>query len=371
MKVRILFISNYSQLYGANRSLLTLLNYFNLIKGYDVKLFIPSKGGIIKELKKSKIDYEVLPYVSQLFYYKLRIKYLIQPLIILYTLCIFPYLLYRTYKYHPDIIYSNTSAENIGVFVAKILGIRHIAHIREFMDLDHDAKFIFGRKAKKGFINKSDMVIYVSQAVAYHVNMGEPLKDWQKVIYNGVNSVNCDFSNKTLTEDINLGIVGILDAEKGQDLAIRMMPAILTLYPKAKLHIWGDKEGTYKKSLYKLVKDLNIIKSVFFHGFEQDADKIYSDMHILMMCSRCEGFGRVTVEAMQRAIPVLGYDRGGTSELVKDGINGYLFTTRDECLMGLKKILSSEKEFNRNNFSVDLYCSRVEAFVKEIMFEKS
>ena len=96
-----------------------------------------------------------------------------------------------------------------------------------------------------------------------------------------------------------------------------------------------------------------------------------------MMCSRCEGFGRVTIEAMLRAIPVLGYNSGGTSELVKNGENGYLFMSPEQCVFGLKKILSSENEFNRirknafddahMNYNVELYCSRVEEFINMIV----
>ena len=95
------------------------------------------------------------------------------------------------------------------------------------------------------------------------------------------------------------------------------------------------------------------------------------------MCSKCEGFGRVTIEAMQRAIPVLGFNSGGTSELVKDGHNGFLFNNSEDFILGLKKLLSSNVEYNRirksayedsrSNYSTELYCSRVENFVNKIM----
>lgn len=37
-----------------------------------------------------------------------------------------------------------------GIEVAKKLGVKHISHIREFMDLDHGAQFIMGKKVRKG-----------------------------------------------------------------------------------------------------------------------------------------------------------------------------------------------------------------------------
>ena len=374
--MRILFISNYSDLYGANRSMLTIIEHFKK-KGDEVALILPKHGNIEETLVQKNIKHVVISCFTQLYYYKPQLKYLALPFLAMHTYFQLSKIEKYVCSFEPDLIYSNTSAENLGIKIAKKNGIKHISHIREFMDLDHDARFVYGRKRKKKYINQSDGVIYVSNSVANYVNMGEPLKEWQRVIYNGVDTVDWEYSDKSIPEELNLGVVGIFDPEKGQDVAIGMMPSILMCYPKAKLHVWGDKEGKYKKRLYSMVNQMELEENVIFHGFEKNPNIIYKDMDILMMCSRSEGFGRVTVEAMQRAIPVLGYKSGGTSELVKDGFNGYSFLAQEDCVCGLKKMLSSETEFNklrknayddaRTNYTVDLYCSRVEAFVEMIM----
>lgn len=374
--MRILFISNYSDLYGANRSMLTIIEHFKK-KGDEVALILPKHGNIEETLVQKNIKHVVISCFTQLYYYKPQLKYLALPFLAMHTYFQLSKIEKYVCSFEPDLIYSNTSAENLGIKIAKKNGIKHISHIREFMDLDHDARFVYGRKRKKKYINQSDGVIYVSNSVANYVNMGEPLKEWQRVIYDGVDTVDWEYSDKSIPEELNLGVVGIFDPEKGQDVAIGMMPSILMCYPKAKLHVWGDKEGKYKKRLYSMVNQMELEENVIFHGFEKNPNIIYKDMDILMMCSRSEGFGRVTVEAMQRAIPVLGYKSGGTSELVKDGFNGYSFLTQEDCVCGLKKMLSSETEFNklrknayddaRTNYTVDLYCSRVEAFVEMIM----
>ena len=350
--MRILFVANYSDLYGANRSMLTIMEYLK-DKGYEISLILPEHGKIEDELKQKGMNYVVIRCFTQLYYYKRQFKYLLLPLLVIHA--------YLQLK------------------IAKKLGIKHISHIREFMDLDYNAKYIFGKRKKKEYINQSDGVIYVSKAVSKHVNLGEPLQQWQKVIYNGVDSVKNSFIPTNIPDEINLGIVGIFDSAKGQDIAIKMMPSILEMYPKVKLHIWGDKEGLYKKKLYRLVRKLRLSENVIFHGFEKNPDVIYGKMNVLMMCSRCEGFGRVTIEAMQRGIPVLGYNAGGTAELVKDGVNGYLFTSAKECVQGLTKIMQSEDEFNKvrmgaykdaiTNYSVSLYCTKVESFIKQVVEE--
>lgn len=373
--MNILFFSNYSELYGANRSMLTIIEYLKN-RGNNVKLILPTQGSICKELERKGIAYIIVKMFTQLYYYKFQLKYLAVPILDFFTMLKLSKLTRIAREFQPDLIYSNTSAEMVGIKIAKRIGTKHISHIREFMNLDHGAKYLLGNKAKRDYINQSDGVIYVSNSVAESVNMGQPLRKWQQVIYNGIKTEG-EYRNIPFTKELNLGIVGIFDPAKGQDIAIQTMPKILKIYPKAKLHLWGDKAGKYKQRLIRLVEKLSLQNHVIFHGYETDANKIYRDMHVLLMCSRCEGFGRVTIEAMQRGIPVLGYNSGGTSELIKNGENGYLFNNENECIDGLKNMLQSPDVFNqfrkkafedsRLNFSVEKYCANVEDFINKIV----
>jgi glycosyltransferase involved in cell wall biosynthesis len=43
------------------------------------------------------------------------------------------------------------------------------------------------------------------------------------------------------------------------------------------------------------------------------------------MCSKNEALGRVTIEAMSRGTPVIGFDNAGTSEIIKHAYNGFLY----------------------------------------------
>lgn len=376
--MRILFISHYSELYGANRSLLTLLEYYNKRADYVIRLLLPSRGNLVKELKKKDIGNEVIPYISQLWYYKLNVKYLLQPFLILFTIVMLPYIVYRVYRFKPDLIYSNTSAENMGILIAKILGIKHISHIREFMDLDFSAHFIGGNKLKRKYFGMSDGVIYVSQSLANWINSNEPLSSNQIVIYNGI-QVNNTIRYKTLESErpINLGIVGIFDEAKGQHLAIQYFYRLLAEMPSAMLHLYGDKRCKYKQKLYTLVEKLDIKNRVVFHGFVKDPATIYKEMDALLMFSRMEGFGRVTVEAMQYGVPVIGYNSGGTAEIIIHGKNGFLFDDERQFVEAVKNLFSSPvkyKEMSKNactdsceRFSVERYCNTIEKFVCNIV----
>ena len=103
-------------------------------------------------------------------------------------------------------------------------------------------------------------------------------------------------------------------------------------------------------------------------------------MHVLLMCSKSEGFGRVTVEAMSRGIPVIGYRGGGTVELVKEGVNGFLFTNKADFVRVVNSLLESQNRYNEishnayvdahMNYQENKYTSQVYNFVNEIIRNK-
>jgi glycosyltransferase involved in cell wall biosynthesis len=50
---------------------------------------------------------------------------------------------------------------------------------------------------------------------------------------------------------------------------------------------------------------------------------------VVLVCSRREAFGRVTVEGMLAGKPVIGTRIGGTLELIREEFNGLLYTPGD------------------------------------------
>ena len=374
--MKIQFITNYSELYGANKILLDLLKYLKS-KGYDISILVPSNGSIVQELEKEGIEYKVIFYYSSFLYFKKTIKFIAYPLLLLINLVNFPRIYYHIKKQDPELIYSNTSAENIGILVAKLLGKKHITHVHEFMSLDHGAAFMGGQKLKIKFLDKSDGLIFVTKTVAFHVLKGGHLGQKHKIIYNGLSipEVKHDDMSEFNTPPANYGIVGIFSRGKRQDLAIKYFKKIKEIYPQSKLHLYGDKKGSYKTHLINLVRELRLDSDIIFHGFEKDIERIYRKLDILLMFSKSEGFGLVTVEAMLRKIPVIGYDNAGTSELIENEKSGYLFKDFESFIDAVKQLQSPIKYNNiRENaferaqllFSDKNFCANIENFINQI-----
>lgn len=371
--MKILFVSHFSFLYGANRSLESLVMYFNS-KGINVEVLLPTRGKFYDRLEERGIKVYTFRFFYEVMYVKMNPKYLSLPILWLYNLIAFPFLVCKVRKINPDVIYSNSSVDAYSIWVAKILCKKHVAHIREFMFEDFGARYVFGRKQKSAYLRKSNKIITVSKAVAKTVFGEMPINC--KVIYNGLRIPDKVDDYEAKKGRIRLGVVGNIDISKQQDLAIRYMPQILENFPHVSLHIVGEKECPYKKMIKKLVHDLNLEKNVIFEGFVDNIDDIYKKIDVLLMCSRNEAFGRVTIEAMLRNIPVIGLDTAGTSELIDDGETGFKFMDCDGVISALNTIINNPdkttdivakaKETAEIKFSELRYTEDVYQYIKDL-----
>jgi glycosyltransferase involved in cell wall biosynthesis len=372
--MKIQFITTHPALYGANRSLLALLENF-IKEGHDISVLVPAKGSMSATLKEKDIKFNIIPYYCNWFYIKPNIKYLLHPILTVLTILLLPIIILKIKKFNPDIIYSNASADNMGIIISKILHKKHILHIREFLSKDYNLYFILGKKAKRKYITLSDGNIFVSQAVAKYTMEGIPLSKKQTIIYNGFPVQNYSLSDKKLPKKLRFGIVGVLDKSKGQDIAIEYFYELTKIFPTAELHIFGNGTKHDKAYLVKLIHKFNLTRRVFFHGFIKDEKNIYSSFDILMMFSRSEGFGRVTVEAMLNGIPVIGFNNAGTSELIKHEKTGYLFNDLESFIQSAKELYNETKfsEIRENayneaqsQFAQDEYYHKVKSFIDKV-----
>ena len=84
------------------------------------------------------------------------------------------------------------------------------------------------------------------------------------------------------------------------------------------------------------------------HGATPDVGPYWSAAHVGLMCSQCEAFGRVTVEAMRAGLPVCGTNAGGTTEIIDPGVNGLLSLPGDaNALAANLMALESDEDLRR------------------------
>lgn len=131
---------------------------------------------------------------------------------------------------------------------------------------------------------------------------------------------------------------------KGQDILLEAFATPIWARRKWRLRVYGD--GPMKISLRRLAQSLGLLDRVFFAGHVDAVEDIWADNHVLVMPSRFEGLPLVMVEAMLCGRPIIATDVAGHSEIVEDGVTGFLADapTVQSMLNALERFWSRKAE---------------------------
>jgi len=133
------------------------------------------------------------------------------------------------------------------------------------------------------------------------------------------------------SRDVVVGTVGMLRAEKNQQLAIRAFALLAAEDENLHLVICG--EGEHRTDLERLATELCVENRVHFLGFRMDVHEIMSAFDIYCLPSVYEGLPLSILEAWAANKPVVATNVIGTREIVIDGENGLLVPLNDEKKM--------------------------------------
>ena len=132
---------------------------------------------------------------------------------------------------------------------------------------------------------------------------------------------------------LTFGIVGNLSEWKGQRVFLRAAKRVLETVPQARAFIIGGASRgreAYERELHGLAHDLAIDDRVTFTGFRSDVPELLKMLDVVVHASvRPEPFGRVIVEAMAMAKPVVATGAGGPLEIIRSEENGFLVPPGD------------------------------------------
>ncbi len=141
------------------------------------------------------------------------------------------------------------------------------------------------------------------------------------------------------SDDFVITILARLEEYKGHTTLLNAMKICLKHHKNFKLFIVGS--GSYEATLKKLSRELEIEDHVNFLGFCNDVSKILSITDINVNCSYgTETSSLALSEGMSLKIPCVASDFGGNPHMVKNGINGLIYPSKNadalaECLIRL------------------------------------
>lgn len=249
--------------------------------------------------------------------------------------------LYRTRKILKNhiisIIHTNSARNDLGCLISKETGIPHVMHIREFADADFNC-ISFRKNYISLFNNYTNKFISISEAVKDHW-IGKGLNAGKiSVVYNGINFKDITISSDESKNDdiIKIVIAGGVFPTKGQHLAVKALSFLPREWrKKVKLDIIGWYDECYVNKIKIEAEKDEVINQITFLGSRNDLHSLLGNYHIGLMCSKAEGFGRVTAEYMHARLGVIASDSGANTELIHDNENGLLFKNGDAYSLSL------------------------------------
>lgn len=126
-----------------------------------------------------------------------------------------------------------------------------------------------------------------------------------------------------------IGVASRLVAEqKRLDDLLRIWAIVADAVPHAHLDIAGD--GPDRRNLEALARELGIEERVTFHGWVKNGAEFMASSVATVNTSRHEGLPLSIGESLASGTPVVSYDINyGPSDLIRDGIDGYVVPDAD------------------------------------------
>lgn len=151
------------------------------------------------------------------------------------------------------------------------------------------------------------------------------------VIHNGVDLIK--FSPRDIDGQLpesgfpspcitRIGVIGRLTEAKDHAGLLKAWANVSRLHPASKLVLIGD--GELREHLETLSENLRIASHIQFMGDRNDIPEIISQMDLMVLPSKREGFPISILESMAMKKPVIATNVGGVPEIIDHGFNGYM-----------------------------------------------
>lgn len=252
----------------------------------------------------------------------------------------------------PDIVHTNTGVIHEGFWASFLLRKHHVWHLREYQDLDFHLEPMCGMDAYKKLLRKS-YVISITNDILKHFDLVDSPKSC--VIYNGI-CFKDDIAYRPHKERYFL-CASRVSSEKCHDEVIKAFTKFVKHFPEYKLFIAGEAVPDYLEYLQNLIDECGCRDSVVFLGHCENVKELMTKAKALIVASRNEGLGRMTVEAAFYGCLAIGRNTGGTKEVL-DIIGGYPYGGGVDALC---ESMCSVVNLSEDNYKEKVMCAQRDA----------
>jgi glycosyltransferase involved in cell wall biosynthesis len=193
-------------------------------------------------------------------------------------------------------------------------------------------KFFFKKSIAKSILKYSELVVVPSSyyknivcnnfPVSYGNVFVSPSGGYNKEIFNVK-----EISHNTCEA---IGFVGRLTTDKGILDFIWICNELFRLYPNLKVYIVGS--GPHMNLVQNFSKHKNV--TYYPSRTQSQLSEIYNNLNVFLFPTtrKTESLGLVGIEAISCGCPTFAYNVGGPSTYILNGINGFLFDSKNAML---------------------------------------
>ena len=145
-------------------------------------------------------------------------------------------------------------------------------------------------------------------------------------------------------QELKILFLGNVIERKGLHI---LLEAVKGLKSNVKLDIVGslNSDPVYTKRIQGIISANHLSSFVFLHGPMEKAPLIEKmrQAHILAVPSSYEGYGIVYLEGMSFGLPAIGTTAGAASEIITEGIDGFLIEPENVAMLQSRLRILNEK----------------------------
>jgi glycosyltransferase involved in cell wall biosynthesis len=200
----------------------------------------------------------------------------------------------------------------------------------------------FVKQINRMSMRNAHQVVAISEAVAQFVRdvEGIPATKVEVILY-GLEAPSAELRQSARRkareelqyqqEDVVIGFFGRLVQQKGVDVLLGATRQVVRRHSGVKLLIVGD--GSERDTLTCQVADHGLQEVVQFTGWVEQAQRLMPACDLIVVPSRWEGFGLVTLEVMGWALPLIASRTSSLPEIVVEGETGILVPPEDQSAL--------------------------------------
>jgi len=317
-RVKILYIHGIAQIGGAERELLTWLEFLDRDR-FHPYLVCPNDGPLTGKLERLRI-----PYVSFSFPKWRKWSHIIwRPFAILRLVTII-------HRWQIDVLHVNDYWwAPLGVLAGRVTGRPCLIHVRQEIE---------PRKISQYWLDKGSLIVPVSDSIGKVIRNAGVSRENIQVLLSGI--AQQDRKSSFLATDTLpsfkkvkgqsvIGTVANLFPRKGLEYLVEAVGQLKKLFPHVFLVIVGAGDLQYERQLRTQVEHLNLTENVLFAGFQEHPELFIAQFDVFVLPSVLEGFGIVLLEAMALGKPIVASHIGGIPEIVQHEKSGLLVKPAD------------------------------------------